>query len=622
MTIRIEKLSVDLVANGQRFKKELASSEKDAVRWGKRIGSAVRVGTTAMIGMGVAVTALTAKLVKQADQIAKNAKAAGLGAETYQAWEFAASQNGVTNEKFAASMERATKRIGEAARGTGDAKKVLEQYGISIFDTAGRIRSTESIIRDFSDAMASMESPAERSAAAAAVLGREGIRLGLLLGQGAGKLKEFERQAKDLGLVISTDVLENAEMANDQFDIMQRVVSAQLVTGFQDFIPLVGQLSRKFADGLPAVAGYLNAILGIGSSGKVTGEILKTKEEIERLEGSIEELNSGSFISNVRSEGLVTAILFGDDINANNQAAAKKLEDKLDGAKQRLIKLHSDLVNIANNGGEAPGSDVGAGEVSGKKTKGKTFEELQAEAAERAYARRFEALTDFSNNYLEKTQSIIDIDNERIRNAIDAETELHQTKVSIAEDTFAVLGGLAKDGSALQKALFFAEKISAIARVRVNTEVAAVRALTDLGPVAGQPLAASIRLQGAVSQGLIAATAIAGQAHGGLNNVPREGTYLLNKGERVVQPAQNRDLTQFLSGRGGRSGGVVVQFIQAPGSSSRFDVTETQNGDEQVVRIEEIQNQVRRTLAEDVASGRGVAGAIEQTYGLTRRGVR
>ena len=49
-----------------------------------------------------------------------------------------------------------------------------------------------------------------------------------------------------------------------------------------------------------------------------------------------------------------------------------------------------------------------------------------------------------------------------------------------------------------------------------------------------------------------------GIAHGGLDNVPRESTYLLDKGERVLSPNQNRDLTGFLSsandgGGGGRS---------------------------------------------------------------------
>lgn len=50
--------------------------------------------------------------------------------------------------------------------------------------------------------------------------------------------------------------------------------------------------------------------------------------------------------------------------------------------------------------------------------------------------------------------------------------------------------------------------------------------------------------------------AMAGVAHGGLTSVPREGTFLLDEGERVLSPAQNRDLTGFLNSQ---SDGMNIQ---------------------------------------------------------------
>ncbi len=52
---------------------------------------------------------------------------------------------------------------------------------------------------------------------------------------------------------------------------------------------------------------------------------------------------------------------------------------------------------------------------------------------------------------------------------------------------------------------------------------------------------------------------LAGVAHGGLESVPREGTFLLNKGERVLSPNQNQDLTNFLDG--GDSGAVTIENL-------------------------------------------------------------
>lgn len=43
---------------------------------------------------------------------------------------------------------------------------------------------------------------------------------------------------------------------------------------------------------------------------------------------------------------------------------------------------------------------------------------------------------------------------------------------------------------------------------------------------------------------------IDGQAHDGMTNIPREGTYMLDGGERVLSPEQNKDLSGFLDEMG------------------------------------------------------------------------
>ncbi|KAL1110073.1 hypothetical protein AAG570_014029 [Ranatra chinensis] len=52
---------------------------------------------------------------------------------------------------------------------------------------------------------------------------------------------------------------------------------------------------------------------------------------------------------------------------------------------------------------------------------------------------------------------------------------------------------------------------------------------------------------------------LAGQAHGGIDYIPREGTWLLDRGERVVDSRTNRDLKEFIaSGRTGVSVNITI----------------------------------------------------------------
>ena len=54
---------------------------------------------------------------------------------------------------------------------------------------------------------------------------------------------------------------------------------------------------------------------------------------------------------------------------------------------------------------------------------------------------------------------------------------------------------------------------------------------------------------------------IQGAAHGGLTNVPAEGTFLLDKGERVLSPSQNKDFTASLKPGGSNNAPPVVNIF-------------------------------------------------------------
>lgn len=106
---------------------------------------------------------------------------------------------------------------------------------------------------------------------------------------------------------------------------------------------------------------------------------------------------------------------------------------------------------------------------------------------------------------------------------------------------------------------------------------ASTAAIPIVGPAMAPAAAAAAAAATAPMVAGVASTALMGVAHGGFDNIPREGTWLLDGGERVLSPNQNRDLTQYLrnasdSGSGaGRSGGITINApitVQAqPGMS-------------------------------------------------------
>ncbi|EMK0759313.1 transglycosylase SLT domain-containing protein [Acinetobacter baumannii] len=139
--------------------------------------------------------------------------------------------------------------------------------------------------------------------------------------------------------------------------------------------------------------------------------------------------------------------------------------------------------------------------------------------------------------------------------------------------------GIVKDAageqSGIYKAMYLAQQSFAIASATINAFQAYNQILASswyLDVTSKQTAATLVLGMGMANVGMIAGQTIAGMAHNGIDNIPREGTWLLDGGERVLNPQQNKDLTNYLNNRqnGSSEGNVQIsqQITFADGSAS------------------------------------------------------
>ncbi|MCV4287001.1 tape measure protein [Pseudomonas capsici] len=180
------------------------------------------------------------------------------------------------------------------------------------------------------------------------------------------------------------------------------------------------------------------------------------------------------------------------------------------------------------------------------------------------------------------------------------------TFASVTGDASAMLKEMGGESSAIYKVMFVASKAASIAQAVVNTELAAVRALAELGPIAGPPMAATVRGLGYASVGIMSATTLAGMAHNGMDNIPKEGTWLLDGGERVLNPNQNRDLTQYLrnantsTGTGGAPNISISAPISVQAQPGMSDEAARRQGD---MMGEGLRQTIRQVVNEEFSQG-------------------
>lgn len=128
----------------------------------------------------------------------------------------------------------------------------------------------------------------------------------------------------------------------------------------------------------------------------------------------------------------------------------------------------------------------------------------------------------------------------------------------------------AGESSAAYKIMFLTSKAAAIAQATISTYVAADKAL-ELGYPMGEIAASTVMGLGMANVGMIAAQTISGMAHSGIDSIPREGTWLLDEGERVVDARTNADLKNFLE-KSNKSGGSIT--VNVPVNVGRGDISE------------------------------------------------
>ena len=150
-------------------------------------------------------------------------------------------------------------------------------------------------------------------------------------------------------------------------------------------------------------------------------------------------------------------------------------------------------------------------------------------------------------------------------------------------DIFKTIGG---EQSAAYKLMFAAQKGFAIAQsiVAIQTGIANAMALPfpeNLGA------AATVAAQTASIISNIQAVTLTGMAHDGIANIPEEGTWLLNKGERVLNPQDNKAFTDFINNSS--SNEPVVNVYTLPGQKAAVTTNDDGSLD---IRIQQVAEQV------------------------------
>ena len=206
----------------------------------------VAAGITAASG---AMFAWANSVFNTIDPMVQLSRETGVALESIQELGYAASVNGSSLDAVSASVREMTKRIGEFEQlGTGPAKEVVENLGISFRDANGEIKAADQVMLELTDTMAGMRESERMN-----VLDKLGIDPSMiqLLSLTSEEVEGLRARAQRLG-VVTQEQGDAVASYNDSLTTLRfgmQGIQNMVAVGFA---PMMGDLVDRFVNLLEA----------------------------------------------------------------------------------------------------------------------------------------------------------------------------------------------------------------------------------------------------------------------------------------------------------------------------------------------------------------------------------
>ncbi|MDR1461448.1 MAG: hypothetical protein LBI78_07375 [Campylobacteraceae bacterium] len=203
-------------------------------KWGVAAVKAATVTAAAFIKMSI----------DSADALAKQSRALGMSGIELQELQRAADLSGISTEQLTTAMRTMIVGLGQAAQGTGTAKDLLEQLGVSLNDLSD-MSGAEKIA--FLTEKINETVPASQRAAAMADLFGSHSALAMQ-NLDPDSLKRAAEEVNKFGIALSEIQLAQIEEANNEMSVfgeMTKGIQNQLAV---EFAPIITGVSKEIAD--------------------------------------------------------------------------------------------------------------------------------------------------------------------------------------------------------------------------------------------------------------------------------------------------------------------------------------------------------------------------------------
>lgn len=294
---------------------------------------------------------LTQEQAAAAGEIQDLAMQTSLSTETIQEYQYASELIGVSFDTLIGAHTRMIRSMSDAQSGTASAVETWQKLGVSIVDTNGNLRDSETVFLEVIDALGNIENATERDAIAMDVFGRSAQDLNPLIVQGTDAFRDLCDEAHEVGRVLTDVELEALAQVddallrhNESIEAGKNAIALEFAPALQEFYEESGEGLRELSEGFAnsGLVSIFGSLLELVSALSPAFELLGTV-----LEACSPIFNTIAWVLNTIADALKIILLAAS-------ALGNVLSGDFGGAAQNLGEIGDILFGDASASGRGP----------------------------------------------------------------------------------------------------------------------------------------------------------------------------------------------------------------------------------------------------------------------------
>lgn len=312
--------------------------------------------SAAATALGGALLKLGYDAVTGADDLNTLSKQTGISTAEIQKMQYAADLIDVSFDDIAGALKKMKPKMDEN-------NETFKNLGVSVKDADGNLRDSTDVFMDVVQALSQIENETERDQIAMEIFGKSADSLAGIIDDGGAALKEYGKQAEELGLILDQDTLDALNETNDVIDQTKANIKGTMAVIGSNVASVLTPVIEKIATGIAAITERLRqlnpeqtetilkivgVVAAVAPAIIVIGKLISSVGSIISGVGSLVGLLSNPFVLAIMAVVAVGILLYKnwDKI----KAAAEELKKRVSNSWNNLKATVTNSVNALKTG--------------------------------------------------------------------------------------------------------------------------------------------------------------------------------------------------------------------------------------------------------------------------------